>query len=302
MLQSIAKPAIENIKYHQVILFYMADDNLEDEGQENLSPEQIAKMQRENCIFCKIVSGDIPSKKVYDDPNFIGILDINPATEGHVLLIPKQHFQILPQMPQDIVGNLGLACASISAKILKGFKCDGTSIFIANGGVAGQRAPHFMVHIIPRKENDEILLNPTLKELDDSKFNSIKELLFSTAKHTSSSENNKQTSDSASSSVEMNNEEQEDDLQNKTNTIDDGADYLEPEIVTEEYEQYDKNEREESSEDNTKLTGKKKTTSRNISARNSGTDSEPRSKKEQNKKNQSQNSGIDYDKLARMFK
>ena len=123
---------------------------------ENMTPETIAQAQRDNCIFCKIISGDIPSKKIYEDSDFVGILDINPAAEGHVLLLPKQHYQIMPQIPPELVGSLGLACRNISASIIKGFKCDGTSIFIANGAVAGQRAPHFMVHIIPRIGEDNI--------------------------------------------------------------------------------------------------------------------------------------------------
>jgi histidine triad (HIT) family protein len=136
------------------------------------------KSQKDNCIFCKIIAGEIPSMRIYEDPEFIGILDINPASEGHVLLLPKRHFQIMPQMPPEIVGNLGLACSAISSKILRSIKCEGTSVFIANGGIAGQRAPHFMAHIIPRYANDGISLSPELKELNTLLFKSIKEKLF----------------------------------------------------------------------------------------------------------------------------
>lgn len=152
------------------------------EEQEDMTPEQAAQLQKDNCIFCKIISGEIPSKKIYDDSDFIGILDINPAAEGHVLLIPKQHFQILPQIPQDIVGKLGIACSKISNKIIRSFKCEGTSIFIANGAVAGQRAPHFMVHVMPRKEGDGISLNPRLADIDERLFNTVKDRLMSSMK------------------------------------------------------------------------------------------------------------------------
>ncbi len=151
----------------------------DDEELKNMSPEQIADLQRQNCIFCKIIAGEIPSKKVYDDNHFIGILDINPATDGHVLLLPKQHVQIMPQMNGNQISGLGSACRHVSEKMIKAFKCEGTSIFMANGVVAGQRAPHFIIHIIPRKEDDGINLNPELSEIDTSAFISTKQKILS---------------------------------------------------------------------------------------------------------------------------
>lgn len=144
----------------------------------NMSPEQIAELQKQNCIFCKIIAGDIPSKKVYEDDNFIGILDINPAAQGHVLLLPKQHVQIMPQMPPDKLGLMAIACQNVSNKIIKGFAVEGTTIFAASGLVAGQKAPHFMVHIIPRKENDGLNLNPESKNIPETEYSAIKKKLL----------------------------------------------------------------------------------------------------------------------------
>jgi histidine triad (HIT) family protein len=152
---------------------------MDEDELKNMSPEQIAQMQKQNCIFCKIIAGEIPSKKIYEDNQFIGILDINPATDGHVLLLPKQHVQIMPQMNGDQIGGLGFACQNISDKMIKAFRCDGTSIFMANGVVAGQRAPHFMVHIIPRKDGDGIDLNPKFSEINDAQFSSTKQKILS---------------------------------------------------------------------------------------------------------------------------
>lgn len=148
-------------------------DSTEEELQ-NMSPEEAAELQQKNCIFCKISSGEIPSKKVYEDSDFIGILDINPSTEGHVLLITKQHFQIMPQIPQDIVGKLGIASKKLANKILKAFASEGATIFIANGFVAGQKAPHFIVHLIPRKENDDVGLIPEINDIPKEEYDSIK--------------------------------------------------------------------------------------------------------------------------------
>ena len=148
------------------------------EELEKMTPEQIAELQKKNCIFCKIISGEIPSKKVYDDKDFIGILDINPATEGHILLMPKQHVQVLPQLNPELVGKLGIACRNVSQRVLKASGAGGTTIFLANGAVAGQKAPHFLVHIIPRKENDDLPLNPTFKKLPLDEYESTKKSIM----------------------------------------------------------------------------------------------------------------------------
>jgi len=146
----------------------MADYSEED--LKNMSQEQIYELQKQNCIFCKIVAGEIPSKKVYEDNNFIGVLDINPAASGHTLLIPKTHVQIMPQMNPEAVGKMGIAVKKTSDKILKSLGVTGTTVFIANGGGAGQKAPHFMVHIIPRKDDDGLPLNPTLNDISDNDY------------------------------------------------------------------------------------------------------------------------------------
>ncbi|MFT4283097.1 MAG: HIT domain-containing protein [Candidatus Woesearchaeota archaeon] len=138
-------------------------------SEEQLSPQEAYEKQKENCIFCKIISGDIPSNKIYEDNDFIGILDINPASKGHVVVIPKEHMVIMPQMNPDITGKLGLALKNVSTKIIKNLGCSGTSIFIANGAVAGQKSPHFITHIIPRDEDDGISLNPDIKKVEGYK-------------------------------------------------------------------------------------------------------------------------------------
>lgn len=128
-----------------------------EEKIKNMSPEQLKGLQRTQCIFCQIISGKIPAKKVHEDDTCIAVLDINPAAKGHLLLLPKEHFTILPQMPDPIVAHLMEVVKQLSQMLLKVFKVEGTNIFVANGPVAGQRAQHVMMHIIPRKEGDKIL-------------------------------------------------------------------------------------------------------------------------------------------------
>ncbi|MBI4147855.1 HIT domain-containing protein [Candidatus Woesearchaeota archaeon] len=122
---------------------------------EQLSPEQV----KQQCIFCHIIAGDVAAKKVFEDDKVVAVLDINPATPGHVLLLTKEHYAIMPQVPDDVIGHIGQVSKACSHAMLKAMKIDGTTIFVANGMAAGQRAQHFMVHIIPRNEGDGVGVN-----------------------------------------------------------------------------------------------------------------------------------------------
>ncbi len=130
------------------------EQQLTREQLEKLSPEQLLELQKKNCIFCKIVSGELQSKKIYEDSSFIAILDINPLNPGHCLVMPKQHISIMPQMSDSQISEMAVAIKSVSHKLLRGLKAQGTNVFIANGAVAGQQSPHFMSHVVPRKDND----------------------------------------------------------------------------------------------------------------------------------------------------
>ncbi|MBN1376811.1 HIT domain-containing protein [Candidatus Woesearchaeota archaeon] len=131
-------------------------ENITQEDLENMSPEEIIELQKKNCIFCKIIKNEIPSKKVYEDDYVSVILDINPASEGHLLILPKEHFMIMPNMPEELIGHMFIVARELSQAVLKTLDAEGTTIFAANGQIAGQKAPHFMIHVIPRKENDEL--------------------------------------------------------------------------------------------------------------------------------------------------
>lgn len=121
-----------------------------------MSPEELKEFQKKQCIFCQIVAGKIQSRKVFEDERVIAILDINPANPGHVLLLTKEHYSIMPQLPDDEVAHVFMVAKSLSNSMLRGIEVQGTNIIVANGIAAGQRAQHFMVHVIPRKENDNV--------------------------------------------------------------------------------------------------------------------------------------------------
>jgi histidine triad (HIT) family protein len=126
---------------------------------------------QENCIFCQIATKKIPSKVIYEDDLVIGVLDINPANKGHVLLLTKKHYSLMMQIPDDELSHLMLASKKISFALLKALNIDGTNIFIANGQTAGQKAPHFILHIIPRFENDNINFSLYPKIIDKNILN-----------------------------------------------------------------------------------------------------------------------------------
>jgi histidine triad (HIT) family protein len=154
----------------------MAEDD--SSSMANPGPEDAAKQQQQNCIFCHIVSGKVQSKKVYEDEETIGILDINPANPGHVLLLPKKHYAIMPQMNDFEIGHLFMVTKSLSGALLKALKADGTNIFVANGAVAGQKAPHFMAHVIPRKEGDKLSLNIPEHKISIAELLKIRDMLL----------------------------------------------------------------------------------------------------------------------------
>ena len=138
------------------------------ERLKNMSPAELQEFQKQQCIFCQIIAGKIPSKKIFEDEKTIAILDINPAAKGHLLLIPKEHYSIMPQIPDQELQHFFRVAKQLSHKLLQKLKAAGTSIFIANGLAAGQRAQHFMIHIIPRKNGDGLI--PLDEKLQDKEM------------------------------------------------------------------------------------------------------------------------------------
>lgn len=122
------------------------------------SQEELLKRQKENCIFCKILKGEVPSKQVYEDEGMTAILDINPAAKGHTLVMPNEHYPIMPLIPPEEFTHLFGRTAPLSKAIKQGAVTNRCTVFIANGPLAGQQSPHFLFHIVPR-ENDDGLTN-----------------------------------------------------------------------------------------------------------------------------------------------
>jgi histidine triad (HIT) family protein len=107
-----------------------------------------------DCIFCKIVNGEIPSKKIYENDSFFSILDINQKIEGHSLIISKKHLVTLLDIPENIIPELFDCIKNTSLKMMKEKNADGFNVVNNNFESAGQLVRHFHVHIFPRKKDD----------------------------------------------------------------------------------------------------------------------------------------------------
>lgn len=113
-------------------------------------------MTDSNCIFCKIIAGEIPSAVVYEDDDFRAILDVNPASRGHVIILPKNHAANIFELSEEDASKVFVVAKKIAEALKKTYSCDGVNILQNNGEAAGQTVFHLHVHVIPRFENDGI--------------------------------------------------------------------------------------------------------------------------------------------------
>ena len=107
-----------------------------------------------DCIFCKIANGEIPSATLYEDDEFRVILDLGPATKGHALILPKAHYADLTEIPEDLAGKATGVAKKIVTAMKKALPCDGYNVVQNNGLAAGQTVFHYHVHLIPRYTDD----------------------------------------------------------------------------------------------------------------------------------------------------
>ncbi len=115
-------------------------------------------MKQDNCIFCRIIAGEIPSYTLYEDEKFKVILDVGPATRGHALILPKDHYANLYELPEETAAEVIKLAKKMMALMTDKLECDGFNIVQNNGEVAGQTVNHFHMHLIPRYKNDGEIL------------------------------------------------------------------------------------------------------------------------------------------------
>ena len=132
-------------------------------------------MKDNNCIFCKLANGEIPTATIYEDEDFRVILDLGPATKGHALILPKNHFANLFEIPEDMDAKAFILAKKIAKKMKDVFGCDGVNIVQNNGVAAGQTVFHFHIHLIPRNNEDHVGVTWTPGKLTEEDKNEILE-------------------------------------------------------------------------------------------------------------------------------
>lgn len=128
-------------------------------------------MKDNNCIFCKIANGEIPSRTIEENDFFRVVLDVAPATKGHALILPKEHCRNLFDLPEETGAEVMKLAQKVALKMKDKLHCDGVNLVQNNEEAAGQTVFHFHMHVIPRYNNDGQVIGwkpgqPTAEELD----------------------------------------------------------------------------------------------------------------------------------------
>jgi len=113
----------------------------------------------DECVFCRILRGQIPAQKVYEDRAAVAILDINPVAPGHALVLPRRHVETWNDLPGDLAGELARASQTVARAVLKATGAEGFNLLSNNHRCSGQAIPHVHLHIIPRRPGDGIKFN-----------------------------------------------------------------------------------------------------------------------------------------------
>ena len=131
-----------------------------------------------DCIFCKLANGVFPTNFIYEDEDFKVILDANPATKGHSLILPKKHFKNLLDADEEVLKKALPLAKKLSNKLIEVLKCDGVNVLQNNNEAAGQAVFHLHIHLIPRyKDQKEHILSWKANKFSDDEMKNIAESL-----------------------------------------------------------------------------------------------------------------------------
>ena len=125
-------------------------------------------MKDDNCIFCKLANGDIPTNSIYEDEDFRMILDASPASRGHALIIPKEHYRNIYELPDELASKALVLAKKAAIHMTEVLSCDGFNIVQNNNEVAGQTVFHFHMHLIPRYAGEAPMLLWKPHDADDA--------------------------------------------------------------------------------------------------------------------------------------
>lgn len=134
-------------------------------------------MMKDDCIFCKLANGVIPTNSIYEDEDFNVILDLAPATKGHALILPKAHADNLYQLPDETAAKVFVLAKKLATSMTEKLSCDGFNVVQNNGALAGQTVFHFHMHLIPRYEGDNQKISWSPQEVSGEMLTEIKNTL-----------------------------------------------------------------------------------------------------------------------------
>ena len=134
-------------------------------------------MADDDCIFCKIVAGELPARKVDEDEHTIAFMDINPWTRGHALVIPREHTPNLYEAPEDALHHTAVAAQRLARRMRDRLGCDGINTLNSTNSAAWQTVFHYHVHVIPRYDDDPLQLPGQPQEPGDEELDKVAEEL-----------------------------------------------------------------------------------------------------------------------------
>ena len=134
-------------------------------------------MKKDDCIFCKLANGVIPTNSLYEDDVVKVIFDAGPASSGHVLILPKEHFDNVYALDDDTAAHVLQVAAKVAKALKEGLNLEGLNIVQNNGEIAGQTVFHFHMHIIPRYKGDTVNVGWKPGEVTDEEIEKIKSLV-----------------------------------------------------------------------------------------------------------------------------
>ncbi len=135
-------------------------------------------MRKDNCIFCKIMAGEIPSHTIYEDENCKVFLSLGAASKGHALVVPKEHYDNFYDIPEETAAEVIKTAKKMTVKMTEKLQCDGFNLLQNNNEVAGQSVMHYHLHLIPRYKNDNVNILPDQAEVSQEELAAVKDIII----------------------------------------------------------------------------------------------------------------------------
>ncbi len=131
-----------------------------------------------DCIFCKIIKGEIPCHRVYEDEDIVAFLDAFPANSGHTLVLPKAHYKDLSQLPESLLFKVMKVVKQLTPAITRALGAEGINLFLNDGRAAGQIVDHLHLHILPRSSNDGLQIRLPQKPYSEGEAEIVKQKII----------------------------------------------------------------------------------------------------------------------------